>query len=83
CVNTICPGLFRTPLGSSILVAKSRLARSSPQQAEQKYVEDTPIGRIGEPEQLGALIAYLCSEPGSHITGQTLLIDGGRVPTLM
>lgn len=83
CVNTVCPGLFRTPLGTAILAKKSRLNNCSPLQAEQMYVEDTPNGRIGEPEQLGALIVYLCSESGAHLTGQTLLIDGGRVSSLM
>ncbi|MCL6431667.1 MAG: SDR family oxidoreductase, partial [Anaerolineae bacterium] len=37
-----------------------------------------PVGRLGRPEDIGALVAYLCSELGSFICGQSILVDGGR-----
>jgi NAD(P)-dependent dehydrogenase (short-subunit alcohol dehydrogenase family) len=36
-----------------------------------------PLGRVGVPADLGNLIAYLCSDAGSYITGQVIAVDGG------
>ena len=38
-----------------------------------------PAGRIGQPDEVGAVIAFLCSGPASYLTGQSLLVDGGLV----
>ena len=47
----------------------------------KKYVEEmlsrTPLGRIAEPEEVSALVAYLCLPAASYITGQVVLVDGG------
>jgi len=41
-----------------------------------------PAGRLGEPEEVGALCAFLCSPLAGYITGQHILIDGGSYPAL-
>jgi len=38
-----------------------------------------PVGRLGRPEEIGAVIAFLCGSPASYLTGQSLLVDGGLV----
>ena len=40
-------------------------------------IEATPAGRVGEPEEVGAASAFLCSRAASYVTGQVLAIDGG------
>jgi 3-oxoacyl-[acyl-carrier protein] reductase len=44
-----------------------------------RRVRTIPMGRIGEPEELGALCAFLCSTQSGYITGQTIMLDGGQV----
>ncbi len=43
---------------------------------------DIPVGRIGDPRELSALVAFLASEKSSYITGNTIQIDGGLVKNL-
>ena len=43
-------------------------------------IEDTPLKRIGKPEEIAETVLYLLSERSSYTTGQTLVSDGGRVP---
>jgi len=40
-------------------------------------VEATPLGSIGTPEQVASVIAFLCSEDASYVTGQVIAVDGG------
>jgi len=43
----------------------------------QKLAKSQPIGRMGKPEEIGALVLYLCSDEASFITGNDYPIDGG------
>lgn len=67
-VNAIGPGLIRTPLTQGL--------RDIPG-LEEAFVNEAPIGRIGEPEDIAQLALYLASDASSLMTGQTLFIDGG------
>ncbi|MGE0747360.1 MAG: SDR family NAD(P)-dependent oxidoreductase [Rhodospirillales bacterium] len=67
-VNAIAPTFFRTNFGAGL----------SSNNAMVKMIEDrTPMGRLGEPEELAGGILYLASEASSMVTGHTLAIDGG------
>ncbi len=66
-VNAIAPGLFRTRM-SEVLV----------QRFEPLIVQFTPLGRIGQPGEIGPAVLFLASEGASYITGQIVPIDGGR-----
>lgn len=67
-VNTVCPGMIRTPLTEAVYQDAVTL-----QQREALV----PLGRIGSAEDVGAAVAYLSSAAASYVTGQNLVVDGG------
>jgi len=67
-VNAIGPGLIHTPLTTGMTAVPG---------VEDAFVEEAPIGRVGEPEDVARLAVYLASDDSSLMTGQTLAIDGG------
>jgi 3-oxoacyl-[acyl-carrier protein] reductase len=67
-VNCVAPGLIET-----------EMARVLPDEAMKRIVADTPIGRIGQPEEIASVIRFLLSEESSFMTGETLSASGGRV----
>jgi NAD(P)-dependent dehydrogenase (short-subunit alcohol dehydrogenase family) len=67
-VNAIAPGLTDTPLASKLLNTSEKKEANA-----QKH----PMKRIGEPEDLANMAAFLLSEKSSWITGQIIHIDGG------
>lgn len=71
--NAICPGTIKTP-SLSMRVA----ALGGDQDAVWKsFIERQPMGRLGRPEEIAALVVYLASDESSFTTGQTHIIDGG------
>ncbi len=68
-VNAICPGLFMTE-------PNRKWAESNPD-VISTFVEAVPMGRPGEPEEIGALALYLAAPASSYVTGATVVIDGG------
>ncbi|WP_258084117.1 SDR family oxidoreductase [Thermococcus thermotolerans] len=78
-VNGIMPGIIRTD--RMIQLAKDRAEREgkSVEEALQDYAKPIPLGRLGEPEEIGYLVAFLASELGNYINGAMIPIDGGRL----
>jgi NAD(P)-dependent dehydrogenase (short-subunit alcohol dehydrogenase family) len=68
-VNAICPGLFMTEPNRA-------WAKKNPQVIET-FVRAVPMGRAGEPEEIGPLAVYLASPASSYVTGAAFVIDGG------
>jgi len=48
-------------------------------EASRRILSRTPLGRIGQPEEIAAIAAFLASDDASYITGQTIYADGGRL----
>ena len=67
-INCLAPGLIDT-----------EMAQVLPPQARQAVVEQTPLGRLGTPEEMAAVIRFLLSEESSFMTGHTLAASGGRI----
>jgi NAD(P)-dependent dehydrogenase (short-subunit alcohol dehydrogenase family) len=67
-VNAIAPGIIRT-----------RFARAlwEDAEAEARWQQIAPLGRLGEPEEIAGGAVFLASKAGAYITGQTIIIDGG------
>ena len=47
------------------------------EQQVQALAQNIPLGRMGQPQDIAALVAFLCSEQANYITGQVLSVDGG------
>jgi NAD(P)-dependent dehydrogenase (short-subunit alcohol dehydrogenase family) len=67
-VNLICPGPFETPM--------NRVLMNDPE-AYKAFLAKIPLGRWGQPEELGGLVVFLCSPAGAFVTGTSVVIDGG------
>jgi NAD(P)-dependent dehydrogenase (short-subunit alcohol dehydrogenase family) len=67
-VNAVPPGVVRTKLSEVLW-----------RDQEQALTDSLPLGRIGEPEDIGRAIAFLASDAAAWITGQILVIDGGAM----
>ena len=78
-VNSVCPGPYRT--GRIVELFEDRARREGIEAAEAKrsYLANVPVGRLGEPIELGRLIAFLGSEVAGFITGVAWSADGGQV----
>jgi 3-oxoacyl-[acyl-carrier protein] reductase len=67
-VNCIAPGVVKTEMGALLGPA-----------AIQKVINDTPLGRLAEPEEIANVVYFLLSDLSSFMTGQTIPVSGGRV----
>ena len=68
--NAVCPGAIDTPTFGSIKNVPYELADREAR---------TALGRIGQPEEIGAAVAFLASADASYVTGATLVVDGGWI----
>lgn len=67
-VNAVAPGLTRTPMSEGGFLSGRML---------EEFLARTPLGRPGEPDDVGKVVAFLCSDYADWITGVTLPVDGG------
>jgi 3-oxoacyl-[acyl-carrier protein] reductase len=65
-VNAIAPGYIATELTDVL-----------PEEARGLILQNTPLGRLGEPEDVAGAVRFLCSDEAAFITGEVLLVDGG------
>ncbi len=69
-VNAIGPGTIMTEMGQSVMASEEQ---------RQRILSRTPLGRVGDPEEIASIAAFLASDEASYITGQTIYADGGRL----
>jgi glucose 1-dehydrogenase len=67
-VNNVAPGAIVTPINTSLLNDKSKL---------NDLLEKIPLGRLGTPEDVAGVVAFLASKDADYVTGATFVIDGG------
>ena len=68
-INAVCPGYIRTPMTQPGIDANPEL--------ERKMVSQTPMARLGRPEEIAGAVVWLCSDAASFVTGHTMTPDGG------
>jgi 3-oxoacyl-[acyl-carrier protein] reductase len=64
--NVVAPGYIHT-----------RLTDVLPEEATNAMLTNTPLGKLGDPEDIAGAVRFLCSDEASFITGEVLLVDGG------
>jgi NAD(P)-dependent dehydrogenase (short-subunit alcohol dehydrogenase family) len=69
-VNAIGPGSIMTAMMATV---------ATDREAKRRVLSRTPLGRIGAPEEVAAVAAFLASDDASYITGETVYVDGGRL----
>lgn len=70
-VNAVLPGTILTPMSHDLLI---------PESESRKYYESRiPLGRIGKPEEVAAVIAFLLSDDASYVSSAEILVDGGFI----
>jgi 3-oxoacyl-[acyl-carrier protein] reductase len=79
-VNTVLPGRILTDRLREGFVARAREAGIPVDDlARAEVAKEIPLGRVGEPHDMGSLVAFLCSDAAAYITGQFIAVDGGQV----
>lgn len=76
--NAIAPGAILTPM---VAEAFKQVNPADPKKAEMEYAQFNPTKRLGNPEEVAKVVAFLLSEEVSYLNGQTIAIDGGQSNT--
>jgi 3-oxoacyl-[acyl-carrier protein] reductase len=66
--NSVCPGYVETDMTST-----------TSEEMIQRYLELTPAGRMGTPEEIASMVAYLCSPEAAYVNGAVITVDGGLI----
>jgi 3-oxoacyl-[acyl-carrier protein] reductase len=82
-VNNVCPGSITTERMLSNVSSRARELGISVDEALAQRASETAVGRVGKPEELAYLVAFLASSRSSYITGTTMLVDGGLVRSVI
>jgi NAD(P)-dependent dehydrogenase (short-subunit alcohol dehydrogenase family) len=71
-VNAVAPGTIATELAAKAVLTS--------EEAKKKIMSRTPMKRLGEPSEVADVVAFLASDAASYITGEIVVVDGGRMP---
>lgn len=67
-INNVCPGAIATPINKTLLETPDLL---------EKVTKNIPMGKLGQPEDVAAIVAFLASDDAKYVTGSSYFVDGG------
>jgi len=76
-INSVLPGSIRTDRALELAAHRSKKDGLPVEQILEEKAREIPAGRLGEPDEIGAATAFLCSRQAAYITGTSLVVDGG------
>ena len=82
-VNNVMPGYTRTARVEELAERTAALEGKTPEAAYEAWESQIPMGRLGEPAEFGAMVAFLCSAQASYTTGASVPVDGGWIRSLL
>jgi 3-oxoacyl-[acyl-carrier protein] reductase len=82
-VNNVCPGSILTERMLSNVTSRAKELGIPVEEALAQRAAETAVGRVGEPNEMAYLVAFLASSRSSYITGTTMLVDGGLVRSVL
>ena len=82
-VNNVCPAYIATERVRKLSVDVAEKQGTTPEEIIRKWESQMALGRMGKPEEVAALIAFLASERAGFITGDSIQIDGGYYKGVM
>lgn len=80
-VNAIAPGEIETDQNAAFIDDIAQRDGITPEEVRRRWIEGTPVRRLGEPEDIAGLFAFLASNDASFISGRTIVADGGKMVT--
>jgi 3-oxoacyl-[acyl-carrier protein] reductase len=81
-LNVLLPGRFGTERVAELEEDAARRTGSTPAQVRERYAQQIPLRRLGDPEELGRVAAFLLSPAASYVTGAAWAVDGGVIEGL-
>ena len=81
-INNLVPGFFDTDRLEELDLRNSREWRLSLENVRKINFDNIPMGRYGEPDEFGKAAVFLLSQAASYVTGETFIIDGGKMRTV-
>ena len=81
-INGVLPGRFATPRIAELDHARAKRENRDAADIQRESLANVPVGRDGDPDELGALVAFLASQPAGYITGSFMPVDGGMLQSL-
>jgi 3-oxoacyl-[acyl-carrier protein] reductase len=82
-VNNVLPGYTRTERLVDLAGHQARTRGTDVRDAYIQWEREIPMGRLGEPDELAALVAFLASTRAGYITGTSIAVDGGWIRALL
>jgi 3-oxoacyl-[acyl-carrier protein] reductase len=76
----VAPGYTATERLNELAGTRALAANVSIEEIHRKWSEEIPLRRLARPEEVADAIVWLASDRASYVTGQTILVDGGRYP---
>jgi NAD(P)-dependent dehydrogenase (short-subunit alcohol dehydrogenase family) len=76
-VNSVCPGYVATPMQDRELGWEAELRGVQAEDVRRLWIDDTPMGRLEQPEDVARVVAFLTGEDAAFVTGEALAVNGG------